>query len=377
MSRRIVKRTIKGCLVLAIAVASAEGFLRVTTPRELVYDTWFTPGVHQPDEKFGFVFTPHYRGEMRHRDKVWNVPLELDENGFRRPSISNQSPKTRKVAIVGGASMMMCYGLPDDCTIAHRVADASAEPLDVRAVAWPGFDVLRSWHIYLDKLERSEPPELVVLCIYAKSLADFAALPADVSLPPVPHGGAKRLRFRNGIVVPPRGRLAERFCTAYEGSFLLCKTIALADRCWDKINPTESPASNFSDSDVVAEDPAEIGGTRFVSFLEHVRNHLSSRGIELSVAFLPIQKMPAEFYEPLVAAIPASISYVDLHRELVSELDPQDYIADGHYGPTQSQQIGVSLAEEVDEQLIIKDMLAIGKERVYSYHDRTRSRQQR
>lgn len=352
MSRRRIKKTIKACLAIGLALFAAEGFLRLTTTRELVYDTWFTPGIHQPDAQFGFVFTPNYRGQMRHRDKVWNVPLELDTHGFRQLSTNAASaPTTHHVALVGGASMMMCYGLPDDSTIAQQVTEASTHSLAVRTVAWPGFDSHRSWHVYRNKLRQIDRPQLVVLCVYAKSLPDFAVLPEDMGSLPTAHGAQQKLRFSHGIVVPPRGRLAEQFHAEYEDSFLLCKAIGLADRCWDKVAPRRPGVSTTAHVAVDAPDPIETGRQRFVEFLQHVQTELAADGTSLLLAFLPVQDAQPDCYAALCEAVPDSIRYVDLHHELGAAFRPEGYIADGHYGATQAELIGQALAEQVDREL--------------------------
>ena len=53
-------------LIFAVAagVVAAELFLRLAVPWEIMFDTGFAPGIHVPDERFGYGFAPGYRGSM-------------------------------------------------------------------------------------------------------------------------------------------------------------------------------------------------------------------------------------------------------------------------------------------------------------------------
>jgi hypothetical protein len=41
---------------------------------------YYSPGIHSPSERFGFVFTPHYVGVMQHPKGVLAVPLSLNHS---------------------------------------------------------------------------------------------------------------------------------------------------------------------------------------------------------------------------------------------------------------------------------------------------------
>ncbi|MHC5053845.1 MAG: hypothetical protein ACYTKD_03905, partial [Planctomycetota bacterium] len=70
-----VRLAARALLSVAAALLATEGLLRVVIPPEDAFGFWFPRGVHTPDAKYGFVFTPGFRGVMSHPDGVPCVPL--------------------------------------------------------------------------------------------------------------------------------------------------------------------------------------------------------------------------------------------------------------------------------------------------------------
>ncbi len=345
MHTTLKKISITGC-VLLLSIIATEGYLRLTIPFELALETWFTPGIHTPDPQFGFVFTPHYHGHMRHPDGVWGVPLHLDQHGFRNtPSRSSDHP-AKRIVMIGGMSMLMGFGLPDHQTIPGCMA--SQHPLDIQNTAWAGFDLYRNWHLYLQKLGSEPPPDLVILSIYGNHsdmLAHFAQLPDDFTQMPVPFQQRHLFYFFNNLVIQRQGPLAQALGPMFYASYIGYRLFHATDRRLITMGlgkPLQGPAQTLS------TPPTSEGCEKFVSFIEHVSHHFQNKGTKLLVVFLPIRNTSDTFYTSLVEALPPHIPYLDLHREQSQTLAKETFIADGHYGREQSLIIATRLVKTVD-----------------------------
>jgi hypothetical protein len=340
-------------LAVAIAIILAEAFLQITLEKERVFETWYTPGIHAPSKKFGFVFASGYKGYMRHKDKVWNVPLQLNEHGFRQPVLAGPGRPRRKVVMIGGASLMFCYGLPDHQTITSQIAKASEHNLEIHNTAWPGFDALRNWHVFLDTLDASEEFDAAIVAITPKHALKYcAALPNDFSqLPPHPPS-EEFFAFMDGLAIRDRGRLAEALGPAYFRWFVAYKSLSLVDgffpeqQGWRDLEPEE--AVNLTNEKV---NQTEFALQQFSRFLLYLDAHFRQRGTKMLVLFLPRVGRRLDFYDPLPTAIPQHIAWVDLHKELLPQLNPNEYIAWTHYSAEQAERIGKRLAEEIDRLL--------------------------
>ena len=337
MVRGIIKNLILGGIVVMIALAAAEVFLRLTVAQEMIFDTWFTPGIHVPDEKFGFAFAGNYRGYMRHRDRVWNVPLHLDEHGFRLPNYSGEPGPRRYVVVIGGRSAMMSYGLPDDKTVTGKIAANSRYNLEVRNTAWPGFDLYRNWHIYRDRLGGSEHLDVAIIGIYGKRPQSFAGFPDDFEAVPPP---------------PSRFRLQSVLGSDHYRSFVAHGALRMIDRLLERKKESEPRVPHKSGKPVHAlNDIERLGLDRFSEFLSYLEQRFSRRDTKMMVAFMPRTGTPQSFYDALSEAVPDGIPWVDLHRDLARQIRQDGFIADGHYGAEQADLIGNRLAREVDKLL--------------------------
>src|ERR1700676_4023392 len=98
--RATFKSAIKFAGAFLVGLVVPEVYLRLTILPEHNFCTWFSSGIHQPDNKYGFVFRPHYQGWMRHVEGVWNVPLSLDEHGFRLPA-AESAVGAQRILILG------------------------------------------------------------------------------------------------------------------------------------------------------------------------------------------------------------------------------------------------------------------------------------
>lgn len=336
---------IRGALTIALAVLAADAYLRLAVERELLCDTWFTPGVHTPDARHGFVFTPNFRGHMRHADGVWNVPLALDELGLRSsPPASGDDQET--VLLIGGASMTMCYGLPDDQTIAAQLRSSLGGSARVSAVAWPGFDLYRTWHLYRQTLADRPPPRAAVLCVYAVTPEYFAELPADFNQPPSAASNENLFRYSPGLVVPSSGPLSQWLGPAYYNSPVLNFAARKIDRRLVKLTDSDQTEPRTTPAEAMSK-PLDLHGkglARFRQFLEHVDAHFRSRGTRCAVAFMPQAEASVNLYDELSQSAKGVMPMIDLHRQLHEQAAPRDFIASGHYGPRLANDIADRLA---------------------------------
>ena len=325
-----------GTAVVLAAVTAAELFLRLMVPPEVAFGTWYSPGIHRADEQFGFLFQPGYRGVMHHADRVGGVPLRLDARGHRRSAGTGD----RDVVLIGGASMVFSYGLPDAQTVHAELARRSPD-LTVYNTAWPGFGTLRNWHVFRDRFEPDIDPSIAVVFFYDAVPADFADTPDDFALP-APQPRDRLFRFRSDLVLYHSGRIANLMGPWYYRSYVGHHLAAAADDLLDGLlgDPRDEPGAPSA--------PASDGAARFVALLRHLDDHFSQRGARMLVAFAPKRRRGADFYEPLAELVPPDIPWIDLHGPLITRLGPDDWIASGHYGPPITREMGRLLAERIE-----------------------------
>ncbi len=337
-------------LVLCLGLAAAESYLRLTIPLELMFDTWFTPGIHVRDETFGFRFAPDYAGEMWHRQGVFGVPIELDEHGFRPTPTRRGAEPIRRVALIGGASMAMGFGLSDDATIAARLAVASQHRLDVRNTAWPGFDVHRNWLVFREAFG-DERFDLGVVLLYRVTLESFADVPDDLTSP-APMEQDDPFRLMDGLVVEPPGPIAAVLGRSYYRSFVAHGVLRRLDdglaRGVDRPRPAGLPGAGHDiDPAAAKRGRRSRGRERLAALLAHIERGFAEQGARTLVVFLPMWA-PPDVYAPVERALPRGLPRRNLQRQLRRELRVRDTIAAGHYSAPQAERVARRLAVEVD-----------------------------
>jgi hypothetical protein len=287
---------------------------------------------------------------MRHRDRVFDVPLTLDEHGFRDQITRALSGPYVDVVFLGGRSMMFGYGLEDYDTIPGQVALKSSYKIRAVNVAWPGFDLLRSYHAYQALLEGEVQPAVVVLSLYGSEFHDWVR--ADFALAPA-QGQEQLFRFQQGLVLQPRGIAAKLFGPWYYRSFLLHKSARVLDFGAKRGFPQvlEEPGTRAPKGEGVS---ANIAKVNLSVFIEHIRDYFAGRGAKVLVAFLPYlggDELRAEFYRDGPALLPDTARHIDLHRRLLESGGPFETIGHGHYARETSHAIAGLLALEIDALL--------------------------
>ena len=344
MSIKTLRRVAVFGAIGLLSLLGTEAFLRLMVPYELAFETGFTPGIHTPDEQFGFVFTPNYEGYMRQADGVWGIRFALDQNGFRRTAVGRGSPPRRRIVMVGGMSMMMGYGLPDGRTVPGVLASTSRHPLEVHNTALAGFDLLRNWHLFLRKLD-DQAFDGAILSVYGNfpdMLVHFSELPDDLSQVPAPPS-EDLFYFFDNLVTDRQGPLAEVLGPALYTSYVGYRVFHAVDR---RLRLMGYGRREHAQS--LPRKPAGSGAQKFAALIDRVSTHFRCKGTRLLVVFLPIQSAPDTFYSPLADALPNGISYLDLHRDHHASISREPFLAVGHYGREQSRIIGSALADAIE-----------------------------
>ncbi len=330
---------------VALGLAAAEAYQRLTQSQVLAMSLWYEPGIHRPDPRFGFAFQEHYRGLMEHVDRVHRVPIELDEFGYRLHAVGGEPPR-RDVVFVGGVSMMFCYGLPDPDTITWQVAARSQNALRVWNAAWPGFGPTQTLIQYREGLGARIDPAVLVLALY---LFDTSYDTVEAAWPPVSaERQAELFRYHPGIVVYPPGAVTRRLGRLAYGSMLAFEASRFLDGALPKpmLERLEPPAP------APAPEAEPLPTMPLRDWLAEVRDELAAEGTQLAVAFMPRGRTAADYYEPVVPRIPPGVAVLDAHRAIVERLGERyPTLGAGHYGRETAHAIGAYFAGEIDRLL--------------------------
>jgi hypothetical protein len=333
-----LKRALVIALVATVGLLLAEGFTRLAFSRVVAMSLWFTPGIHQPDSRFGFVYTPGYRGLMQHTDHVVATPLVLDDHGLR-PSIASRAESRDEVVLMGGASFAFSYGLTDEASIAGRLAARSAHRIRVVTCAWPGYALYGSWTWYRERLLADSAPRVVVL------MPTPMQTKVPVRLPRIPPAYVEEIfHYVPGLALRPTGAVARRLGSWGYRSLLLHKLARFLDEelpgpVRDALAPPPAPRLEPTPREPLA------------AFLERVRADLAPAGAEILVAWLPQPGEPAGLYRTVDAAVPAEYARVDVHRRMVEQGLPMPTLAAGHFAAPTADAIARILIEEIDPML--------------------------
>lgn len=331
-----MRRAITRTTAILIGWMLCEGLVRILVPGPIYYSTWFTPGVHQRDAELGFVFTPNYQGAMRHADRVWMQPLELNDHGFRlsaRGGSDDGVRQTGTIVMLGGASMAFSFGLSDLESLHQQTASHLGAELNVHVVAWPGFTIGQDL-LKLDRFMESLPIDRAIVFAYSE---DDYQLCSELALPDI---AASQLAIDNGDVLP-RDPAARLVGAAYYRSVVL----AGASRWWIAVvgllkgtgaGETRSPAvAGELDTNTPRQQPAAFVAAQ----------QLRARGIrEVTVVALPHQLRQIG-PDALERFTEDGVSVLDLRR--LTERPDMDWIAGGHYGPRSAMIIGTRIASAI------------------------------
>ncbi len=339
-------------LALIIAVIGAEIFLRLLVPVEIFQATWFSRGVHTPNDKYGYVFTPDYEGMMRHADGVWYEPITLDGRGMRTAA-GTDNPTN--VLLLGGRSMMFCYGVADEDTVHHVVERETQSDVRVDAVAWPGFNLNQSFHLYRDLVEPEFPPDLVVICWYLPAApVGWADAHTDLTEPQEPPDAAEIFHFMDDLVVSSDrlGFVGRAIGAPVFRSRVLYGTVRQAGLAESNIDLVTGAIRKRTSGRQDQRARAEEGTERFRTTLTGLRDYFLERDAEVLVVVIPNGARSAQWYDPMMWIVPEGIEVWNLHKELADSLDSrEDFLANLHYAPSATELIGKRLAKRIDQML--------------------------
>ncbi len=345
-----VRATAQTLLALAAALLATEALLRVVIPPEEAFGTWFSRGVHTPDEKYGLVFTPKFRGVMSHPDGVPCVPLELDRHGHRLPA----GPEgAAEVVAVGGGSMMFSYGLADGDAIHTHVARRTTVPVRVRNTAWPGFDLVRNLHACRDVLGPDHGARVAVVAFYRLGPGPRPPEAPDQLPPPPPR--EELFAFFDDLAPGPRDPLTRRLGSLYYATYLGARGVEFARSVFLRCRGIGRYARGMlvpSVGPLTHEGALGVGDfARQRAIFSHVIDHFAANGTKVLVVLLPAASRGPEHYAAVGPLIPEGIPWLDLHREFGSGFLEGHTIAAGHYDAYAAARIGERIADAVSRLL--------------------------
>ncbi len=349
-------------LGLAAVVAgglASEGFVRAILEPDAFFEISFSDGAQSPSDTYGFVFTPGFRGMMRHPHRVWGTPFSLEEHGFRQPARSaGAGTDPVRVVLLGGRSATMCYGLPDHRTIQHYMAERTSLPLEVWNTGWAGFDSYRSWRFYEDTLGKELPVELVLFCFNPDRPEDLLGqFPADMGPIPTHPKQPEFWDMMKGNVRLPKDGLERWMGSHYFDSYVAYgilkyrRRLAFLGKSLGRLTGAEETSILPPVPEGPLDDLQRRGLERLGEFIAEVRDVLAGRGTRLAVVFIPSFGRAPDCYRLMDGALPADVPRLDLHRELFPRMRPADWIATIHYGDAQSRLIAERLERYVVELL--------------------------
>jgi len=339
-----LRTTLLALCAAVVGLVLAEGLIRVLVPEEVMFETWFTPGIHTYDAEMGFIFTPDYAGRMHHADGLWvGENIRLDAYGYRLPALpSSQADGVTRVVCLGGRSLMMTYGLPDAEAIHQRMTAHSPNPMAVYNTGWAGDSLWRAWHYFNRTLAQDEDFDVAIIALVNPYLPPFAGR-TDFALSYDGRPAEAIFPFMDGVMLwrGPLFYAHPRLSHAGYTTFALFRHADNAWGHWRQLRDPRPAATGYLDG-----SPEEFVG--FARFLEHIRDELAARGTRSIVVMLPRANDPADRFAALAAALPDDLPVVDLHAEFHGTHDAHDFLAEGHYRAELADRIAERLSQLVN-----------------------------
>jgi hypothetical protein len=329
------------------ALLFAELFMNLISSSTIEKSLWFTGNIHTPDDKYGFVFTPNYRGWMRHSDNVFLTPITLDEHGFRLPA--GPVTATQRVVLIGGFSMTFSYGSRDGHALHDVIAGSLTEPSRVYNTAWPGFDQFRNFHIFRDKWSEKAPPDFAVILFYGETPWTFDRLPEDFNQFTKEYRGNRNmfLYFDRVAIEPPANSFELSLGKLYYRSIIVHKLATRVAKAEESIaTALLDPAAQLVQKQSL-DDSAAV--KRTAEWTQYLQDYFG-KGRVLFV-FLPgadPKFNKPDYYAPLIRALPAGADYLDLQSTLRSKVAVAGYIGWDHYSEPGGVLVGNAIAAEIE-----------------------------
>lgn len=335
-----MRRIISVVFAIMVGWVLCESLLRVLVPSPIFYSTWFTTGVHQHDPRFGFVFRPGYEGAMRNVDKVWMEPVHLDAQGFRQSAVNHSrkllsdgnSPRQPvRIVMLGGASMGFGYGLTDDETLHHQIAQHLSDACQIDLISWPGFTLGQD----VQKLTQMlEPSQYDVGVILAYSSDDYVYRSDwDTMVPP------RDLNMVDSVVTPSDP-------AAQFGGDLYWNSYVVAGICRLSQIPVSLLSGHLNDLEAPQESAPKKKAQHGKPQMFVASDRLKSLGVEsVLIVALPCQ---TGILGPASLPSVVGLSLLDLRRE--PENQQFDWIAYGHYGPVSVKHLADKIAAAIESR---------------------------
>jgi len=358
----MLKFIIVRAFALFMAVLMAEIFIRMIYKEELVFSSWYSKGIHTPDENLGFRLTPHYKGSMSHADHVWGVPLELDKYGYRKEANNKVQGKQKKILILGGASMMFSYGLPDSKTVHHRLAYHSQNNVVVKNCSCAGAPLFHTWKTYHKYLDPYYTPDIVVVCVFSENLKKFNSIPSDIYMTEK-YTYDQNIHFVGNCLRVPLGRIEEMFGEPLFKSHILYSLLQQRHGLNKMIGEIKLGKPKYKPR----EPYRNVTLHNFLQLANKLKAHFEKKGSEFIFVFLPIQRLniktikmlnlpdtelnTREIYTNFFNTLPSTMTKYDLNKMLYEKIQYTSFQGNNHYGRDTADLIGLTLADLVDKKI--------------------------
>jgi hypothetical protein len=344
--------------IIICSLIVAEVLLRILMPFENVFGTSYSRGIHSPDPVFGYVFTNNYKGIMSHPDKVVNIPLQLDENGFRLMAKNKANydlqQTSANVMLLGAASMAFSVGLSDKDKLADQISRNANCPARIYTASLPGIDLLRNFHMYQRLLEKKIEPKLIILFLYDETPEYINSLPDNfLNLQSIRSKDELFLYFDDLVTVQSNKFALMLLGRNYYKSYFLSKLLYPVDRLWREVSFIYTKLIDNNKQREITNDTRKNKEAfeKFVRLIIFFKEYFSVSDTKLKVVILPsMGNQDKSFISDLKYSLPTDIIFQDLSG-LSGSLKSKDYIAAGHYGQTASSTIGRVIGSEICDHL--------------------------
>jgi hypothetical protein len=368
----MIKSIVKYTLISVFSILIAEGFLNLVYSPTILMSKWFTSNIHTPDSSLYYIFTPNYRGWMRHKDKTFLKRLTLDNNGFRNPAMN--SAAERDIVLIGGASMIFGYGMEDSETIHYHIKNNLDLPSNVFNTAWPGTNIHRNFLVYKRKLENQINPKLIICFFYGENLKSFKEyknisnilreekqIQDTSSILKIKKKTIDKLFFysRDQDFLEPQYGIAKRVGYLYYNSIIIHSLSNNLDDLYFRVSQIKKKL--FEDDLTVLKIPTDQNkkvelnagiklsdSSFFVDYINSITSYFERKNQRVLFVFLPTHASEKRYYDEIVSLMPNSVDYIDINKELHEKIKENEFIAIGHYSKKHSEIIGKFIASKVN-----------------------------
>ena len=322
-----------------LALAAAEGLLRILEEPRNAYGGVYRPTIYFEDSQQGFSLgPPGYQGMMvvpGARQPVW---FALDQDGLRR--VPTSRPGAPQVLVIGGASQTFGHGLADAETWPARMAAHWPGPADVRIFALPGTSLEQDWQAVERARGAAGRPALIVVTLYvdARSLGV--------------HSAARPMLFRGRVDEEPdiasfwrqQSYLIDALADGAPKIVRSFENTKLAN--WFTVAWRTLAGHPPAPAEIPSTAPVAQAAARLHDFVAMLGARTDPPG-RVIVATLPDRGQPGDYYRPFLDALPEGVATIDLQPILGPKIMTRDLFGDDHYRAPLADAIGAAIGRAI------------------------------